>query len=50
MFEILGDLGLFPKQANQFSQSKSLGLYSNFMERLVNAGIQASKKLKQIQR
>jgi glutamyl-tRNA reductase len=33
-----------------FSQSKSLGLASNFMERLVNTVIQASKKIKQIQK
>jgi glutamyl-tRNA reductase len=32
------------KLRTSFSQSKSLGLASNFMERLVNAVIQASKK------
>jgi glutamyl-tRNA reductase len=48
--QILGDFEIISQIRTSFSQSKSLGLASNFMERLVNAVIQASKKIKQIQR
>jgi hypothetical protein len=43
--QILGDFEIFSKSDPSFTQSKSLGS-NNFMERLVNAVIQASKKLK----
>jgi glutamyl-tRNA reductase len=42
--QILGDFEIISQIRTSFSQSKSLGLASNFMERLVNAVIQASKK------
>jgi glutamyl-tRNA reductase len=44
--QILGDFEIISQIKTSFSQSKSLGLASNFMERLVNAVIQASKKIK----
>jgi glutamyl-tRNA reductase len=44
--QILGDFEIISQIRTSFSQSKSLGLASNFMERLVNAVIQASKKIK----
>jgi glutamyl-tRNA reductase len=44
--QILGDFEIISQIRTSFSQSKSLGLASNFMERLVNAVIQASKKNK----
>jgi glutamyl-tRNA reductase len=43
--QILGDFEIISQIRTSFSQSKSLGLASNFMERLVNV-IQASKKIK----
>jgi glutamyl-tRNA reductase len=42
----LYDFEIISQIRTSFSQSKSLGLASNFMERLVNAVIQASKKKK----
>jgi glutamyl-tRNA reductase len=47
--QILGDFEIISQIRTSFSQS-TLGLASNFMERLVNAVIQASKKIKQIQK
>lgn len=44
--QILGDFEIIAQIRNSFSQSKSLGLVNTFMERLVNAVIQASKKIK----
>ena len=44
--QILGDFEIIAQIKIQFSQSKSLGLANAFMERLVNAVIQASKKIK----
>ena len=44
--QILGDFEIIAQIRNSFSQSKSLGLANAFMERLVNAVIQASKKIK----
>ena len=42
--QILGDFEIIAQIRNSFSQSKSLGLANAFMERLVNAVIQASKR------
>ncbi|WP_426090523.1 glutamyl-tRNA reductase [Flavobacterium sp. DSR3-2] len=44
--QILGDFEIIAQIRNSFSQSKSSGLANAFMERLVNAVIQASKKIK----
>ena len=44
--QILGDFEIISQIRTSFSQSKTLGLANNFMERLVNAVIQASKKIK----
>lgn len=44
--QILGDFEIIAQIKSSFSQSKFLGLANNFMERLVNAVIQASKKIK----
>ena len=44
--QILGDFEIISQIKNSFSESKSFGLTNNFMERLVNAVIQASKKIK----
>ena len=44
--QILGDFEIISQIRNSFSESKSLGLANAFMERLVNAVIQASKKIK----
>jgi glutamyl-tRNA reductase len=44
--QILGDFEIIAQIRNSFSQSKTLGLANAFMERLVNAVIQASKKIK----
>jgi glutamyl-tRNA reductase len=44
--QILGDFEIIAQIKSSFSQSKSLGLSNAFMERLVNAVIQASKKIK----
>ncbi len=44
--QILGDFEIISQIKTSFSQSKSFGLANAFMERLVNAVIQASKKIK----
>jgi hypothetical protein len=42
--QILGDFEIISQIRSSFTQSKAMGLANNFMERLVNAVIQASKK------
>jgi glutamyl-tRNA reductase len=44
--QILGDFEIISQIKSSFIQSKGLGLANTFMERLVNAVIQASKKIK----
>ncbi|MFV5687305.1 glutamyl-tRNA reductase [Flavobacterium sp. ZT3R25] len=44
--QILGDFEIIAQIKSSFAQSKSFGLANTFMERLVNAVIQASKKIK----
>jgi glutamyl-tRNA reductase len=44
--QILGDFEIISQIKTSFIQSKSFGLANTFMERLVNAVIQASKKIK----
>jgi glutamyl-tRNA reductase len=44
--QILGDFEIISQIKLAFTESKSLGLANAFMERLVNAVIQASKKIK----
>ena len=44
--QILGDFEIISKLKNAFVQSKELNLANAFLERLVNAVIQASKKIK----
>ena len=44
--QILGDFEIISQIKNSFVHSKSMGLVNAFMERLVNAVIQASKKIK----
>ena len=44
--QILGDFEIISQIKVGFTESKNLGLTNNFMERLVNAVIQASKKIK----
>lgn len=44
--QILGDFEIISQIRSSFVQSKELGLANTFMERLVNAVIQASKKIK----
>ncbi|MDG2431831.1 glutamyl-tRNA reductase [Flavobacterium sp.] len=44
--QILGDFEIISQIRSSFTQSKAMGLTNNFMERLVNAVIQASKKIK----
>jgi glutamyl-tRNA reductase len=44
--QILGDFEIISQIRSSFTQSKAMGLANNFMERLVNAVIQASKKIK----
>ncbi|MEZ7514882.1 glutamyl-tRNA reductase [Flavobacterium frigidarium] len=44
--QILGDFEIISQIRSSFTQSKSMGLANNYMERLVNAVIQASKKIK----
>lgn len=44
--QILGDFEIISQIKTSFAQSKALGLANAFMERLVNAVIQASKKIK----
>ncbi len=44
--QILGDFEIISQIKTSFVHSKSMGLANNFMERLVNAVIQASKRIK----
>jgi glutamyl-tRNA reductase len=44
--QILGDFEIISQIRSSFTTSKELGLANTFMERLVNAVIQASKKIK----
>lgn len=44
--QILGDFEIISQLRSSFTESKSLGLGNAYMERLVNAVIQASKKIK----
>lgn len=44
--QILGDFEIISQIKTSFIHSKSMGLANNFMERLVNAVIQASKRIK----
>ncbi|OCB75428.1 glutamyl-tRNA reductase [Flavobacterium crassostreae] len=44
--QILGDFEIISQIRSSFTQSKAMGLANNFIERLVNAVIQASKKIK----
>ncbi|SHL93362.1 glutamyl-tRNA reductase [Flavobacterium pectinovorum] len=44
--QILGDFEIISQIKTSFTHSKSMGLANTFMERLVNAVIQASKKIK----
>jgi glutamyl-tRNA reductase len=44
--QILGDFEIISQIKNSFTESKNYGLTNNFLERLVNAVIQASKKIK----
>ncbi|MEO8517353.1 MAG: glutamyl-tRNA reductase [Flavobacterium sp.] len=44
--QILGDFEIISQIKTSFIQAKSFGLANSFMERLVNAVIQASKKIK----
>lgn len=44
--QILGDFEIIAQIKNSFSASKSVGLVNAFMERLINAVIQASKRVK----
>ena len=44
--QILGDFEIISQLKTAFFESKSLGLANNFLERLINAVIQASKKIK----
>jgi glutamyl-tRNA reductase len=44
--QILGDFEIISQIKTSFTHSKSLGLTNTFLERLVNAVIQASKKIK----
>uniref|UniRef100_UPI00404B7542 glutamyl-tRNA reductase n=1 Tax=Flavobacterium sp. TaxID=239 RepID=UPI00404B7542 len=44
--QILGDFEIISQIKNSFTESKNFGLTNTFLERLVNAVIQASKKIK----
>lgn len=44
--QILGDFEIISQIKTSFIQSKSLGMSSTFMERLINSAIQASKRVK----
>lgn len=44
--QILGDFEIISQIRNGFTESKKMGLGNSFMERLVNAVIQASKRIK----
>lgn len=44
--QILGDFEIISQIKNSFVESKSFGLVNSFLERLINAVIQASKRIK----
>ncbi len=44
--QILGDFEIISQIKNSFAESKSFGLANSFLERLINAVIQASKRIK----
>jgi len=44
--QILGDFEIISQLKNSFNEAKSLGLINTFLDRLINAVIQASKKIK----
>ncbi len=44
--QILGDFEIISQIKNSFNESKSFGLINTFLDRLINAVIQASKKIK----
>ena len=44
--QILGDFEIISQIKSSFNESKSLGLINTFLDRLINAVIQASKKIK----
>lgn len=44
--QILGDFEIISQVKTSFAQSRSLGLINTFLDRLINAVIQASKKIK----
>jgi glutamyl-tRNA reductase len=44
--QILGDFEIISQLRNSFKKSKKIGLINPFMERLINAVIQASKRIK----
>ncbi len=44
--QILGDFEIISQLKNSFNESKSYGLVNTFIDRLINAVIQASKKIK----
>ncbi len=44
--QILGDFEIISQLKSSFNESKSLGLVNTFLDRLINAVIQASKKIK----
>jgi len=44
--QILGDFEIISQLKTSFTQSKSFGLINTFLDRLINAVIQASKKIK----
>lgn len=44
--QILGDFEIISQIKNSFTESKSFGLANSFLERLINAVIQASKRIK----
>ncbi|MET0759469.1 MAG: glutamyl-tRNA reductase [Flavobacterium sp.] len=44
--QILGDFEIISQLKNSFAESRSFGLINTFLDRLINAVIQASKKIK----
>lgn len=44
--QILGDFEIISQLKNSFNESKTIGLVNTFLDRLINAVIQASKKIK----
>jgi glutamyl-tRNA reductase len=44
--QILGDFEIISQLKNSFNESKTFGLVNTFLDRLINAVIQASKKIK----